>query len=132
MKNFGVLAVVFLAMTVILSLLTALANGVANAATSIALLTSQYLGGFMMVIVLVAGAGVGVTAYRLVSRRQTRQLPYLLNIIPVPFSVLQSHRSQTQGDLSVGTQSQPEMYIPELAQADDADNLDVLFHNWGW
>jgi len=138
MKVIGAFAVVFLAVVVILSLLTALtsasaslANGAANAAASTALLTSQCLSGFMVVVALVAGAGVGVTAYRFVSGRQARQLP-ASPAAPAPYPFIQVQNPQATRYLPAGAQRLPVIYTPEQAQADETDSQDVLFHNWGW
>jgi len=138
MKVFGALAGVFLVIVVILSLLTALtsasaslANGVANAASSTALLTSQCLSGVMIVVALVAGAGVGVTAYRFVSGRPAHQLP-AQHEAPVPYPFIQAQRAQQDRYLPPGAQRLPVIYATEQAKADETDSQDILFHNWGW
>ncbi len=138
MKVFSALAGVFLVIVVILSLLTALtsasaslANGVANAAASTALLTSQCLSGFMVVVALVAGAGVGVTAYRFISGRQVRHLPTPpAASFPYPFVRMQD--AQPNRYLPAGNQRLPVIYTQDKAPAEDADGQDILFRNWGW
>ncbi|HNT56183.1 MAG TPA: hypothetical protein PKG95_15805 [Anaerolineaceae bacterium] len=139
MKVFGALAGIFLVIVVILSLLTALtsasaslANGVANAAASTALLTSQCLSGFMVVVALIAGAGVGVTTYRFVSGRQARQLP-TPPAAPAPYPVIRMQDPQpNRYYLPAGNQRLPVIYTQEKAPADEADSQDILFRNWGW
>lgn len=138
MKILGALTVVFLAVVVILSLMTALtsasaslANGAANAAASTALLTSQCLSGFMVVVALVAGAGVGVTAYRFVSGRQARQLS-TPPAAPAPYPFIQVQNPQPNRYLLADAQRLPVIYTPEQASADEADSQDILFSNWGW
>jgi hypothetical protein len=138
MKVLGALAGIFLVIVVILSLLTALtsasaslANGVANAASSTALLTSQCLSGFMVVVALVAGAGVGVTAYRFVSGRQARQLP-TPPAATAPYPFIRVLDPQPNRYLPAGNQRLPVIYTPEQAPAEEADSQDILFRNWGW
>ena len=138
MKVLGALAGIFLVIVVILSLLTALtsasaslANGVANAAASTALLTSQCLSGFMVVVALIAGAGVGVTAYRFVSGRQTHQLP-TPPAAPAPYPFIQVQNPQATRYLPAGNQRLPVIYTQEKAPAEEADSQDILFRNWGW
>lgn len=138
MKVLGALAGIFLVIVVILSLLTALtsasaslANGVANAASSTALLTSQCLSGFMVVVALIAGAGVGVTAYRFVSGRQARHLP-TPPAAPAPYPFIRMQDPQPNRYLPAGNQRLPVIYTPEQAPADEADSQDILFRNWGW
>jgi hypothetical protein len=138
MKVFGALAGVFLVIVVILSLLTALtsasaslANGVANAAASTALLTSQCLSGVMIVVALIAGAGVGVTAYRFVSGRQARHLP-TPPAAPAPYPFIQVQDPQSNRYLPAGAQRLPVIYTPEQSKADEMGHQDILFRNWGW
>ena len=132
------LAIIFLVIVVLLSLSTALAsagaslaNGVANAAASTTLLTSQCLSGFMVIVALVAGAAVGVTAYRLVSGRRAPLLPPP-TAAPSPYPFIQVQTPQPRGYLPDGSQRLPAIYVPEQAQADEAESQDVLFRNWGW
>ena len=138
MKVFGALAGVFLVVVVILSLLTALtsasaslANGVANAAASTALLTSQCLSGFMVIVALVAGTAVGVTGYRFVSGRQTRPEPHP-QIMPNPYPFVRVQHSKPAGYLPTGERHLPVVYLNEPGQREEAEVEDTLFRNWGW
>jgi len=138
MKVLGALAGVFLVVVVILSLLTALtsasaslANGVANAAASTALLTSQCLSGFMVIVALVAGAAVGVTGYRFVSGRKTHpELPP--HVMPNPYPFVQVQRSKPAGYLPTGERRLPVVYLNEPGQREEAEVEDTLFRNWVW
>ena len=126
----GIVALLALA-TALLSSAASLANGVANAAASTALLTSQCLSGFMVIVALVAGAAVGVTAYRLVSGRKAPLLPPPA-AAPSPYPFIQVQTPQPSGYLPDSSQRLPAIYVPEQAQADEAESQDVLFRNWGW
>jgi len=126
----GIVTLLALA-TALLSSAASLANGVANAAASTALLTSQCLSGFMVIVALVAGAAVGVTAYRLVSGRKA---PLLLPpaAAPSPYPFIQVQTPQPSGYLPDSSQRLPAVYVPEQTRADEAESQDVLFRNWGW
>ena len=138
MKVIGAIAAVFLVIVVILSLLTALtsasaslANGVANAAASTALLTSQCLSGFMVIVALVAGAAVGVTGYRFVSGRQARPTPPP-QAIPNPYPFVRVQNPKPAGYLPTGDRNLPVVYLNEPGQREEAEVEDSLFRNWGW
>lgn len=138
MRVLGALAGVFLVVVVILSLLTALtsasaslANGVANAAASTALLTSQCLSGFMVIVALVAGAAVGITSYRFVSGRKTQPEPHP-HAMPNPYPFVQVQRSKPAGYLPMRERRLPVVYLNEPGQREEAEVEDTLFRNWGW
>lgn len=139
MKVLGALAGIFLVIVVILSLLTALtsasaslANGVANAAASTALLTSQCLSGFMVIVALVAGAAVGVTGYRFVSGRKTHPEPPP-HVMPNPYPFVRVQHPKPAGYLPAGERHLPVVYLNEPGQREEkAEVEDTLFRNWGW
>ena len=110
-----------------------LANGVAFAAASTALLTSQCITGFMVSVAIVAGIGVGFgVANFLVLRRAGKARQW---IRPLPQTGNQHSFGQRQLLVDYlpdpGTRL-PSVYLPveRTAQAEEIE--DTLFANWGW
>ena len=132
------LLTIFFAIVIILSLAIALtsasaslANGVANAAASTALLTSQCLSGFMIIVSLIAGAALGVTGYRFLSERKPRLISPP-SAFPVPYRFIWAQNQKPASYLPTGEQCLPAVYIPDQAQAEATNDEDTLFQNWGW
>lgn len=130
----------FLAVVVLLSLATALtsatanlANGVAFATASTALLTSQCITGFMVLVAIVAGIGVGFgVANFLALRRAAKQRSW---ISPLPQPGIQRSLRQEQptaGYLPDPGVRLPSLYLPVEQNVQPEEAEDTLFKNWGW
>ncbi|MEW5870659.1 MAG: hypothetical protein AB1894_15405 [Chloroflexota bacterium] len=130
----------FLAVVVLLSLATALtsatanlANGVAFATASTALLTSQCITGFMVLVAIIAGVGVGFgVANFLAIRRAAKQSQW---ISPLPQSGIQHSFHQEQpmaGYLPDPGARLPSLYLPVEQSMQPEEAEDTLFRNWGW
>ncbi len=137
-KIFSALAVLFFAIVIFLSLVTALtsasaslANGVANAAASTALMTSQCISGFMILVSIIAGAAIGISINRFLPYRKAEktQLPVLL---PGSFPVYQAPSDKQHLSLPAGEESLTRLYLPEQVELSETNVEDVLFKNWGW
>ncbi len=123
-----------LILTLIGSLIQAaasLANGVANAAASSALLASQCTSSFMIIVALAAGVSGGVLACRFISERKNRpaQPP---SVVPASYPFVRVQSPKPFGYLPAGEQRLPAVYLPEGAQADETEVEDTLFSSWGW
>jgi hypothetical protein len=86
-----------------------LANGVANAASSTALMTSQCTASFMVVIALIAGAALGVSGLAL---RQRFSAP------PQPLQPVERRPAWL-----LGAPKRPALPAPDLADLEDDDEL---------
>lgn len=131
--------IVFIAIVALLALATALTsttasltNGVANAAASTALMTSQCVAGFMVLVAIVAGIGIGFGAAGFLSMRRKAQkqaasdkLPRMIYPISFPFGQQETH-----------SLPDPRLHIPTtylLADQEEAtEPEDTLFKDWGW
>jgi len=130
----------FLAVVVLLSLATVLtsavanlANGIAFATASTALLTSQCITGFMVLVAIVAGVGVGFgMANYLAFRRSAKQRQW---ISPLPQPGIQHSFRQEQpvaGYLPDAGVRLPSLYPPVEQNAQPGEAEDTLLKNWGW
>lgn len=138
-KILSALFILFLVIVVLLSLLTAftsasagLANGVAHAAASTALLTSQCLSGFMVLVALIAGTALGVAAYRFLNtRKQPLARP---NYIPfsIPRPAIRPQNEPLPHYLPGSEDRFPILTLQESPPRGGDDLEDTLFRNWGW
>ncbi len=135
-----ILFTIFIAIVALMALATALtsatanlANGVAFATASTALLTSQCITGFMVLVAIVAGIGVGFgVANFLAFRRAAKQRQW---IGPLPQAGIQRSFSQEQpvaGYLPDPGTRLPSMYLPVERTVQAEETEDTLFKNWGW
>lgn len=131
-----ILFVLFVVIIAILALLTALAsagaslaNGVANAASATALMTSQCISAFMIFTAVFAGIAIGIgTSTFLSSRRPNTALPSTSAEITRP-QIKPIHTLQPR--LPEPSQSQPVYYL--AAESDsDAIEEEAIFKGWGW
>lgn len=129
----------FLAVVVLLSLATALtsatanlANGVAFATASTALLTSQCITGFMVLVAVVAGVGVGFgVANFLAHRSAAKQRQWIT--LPQPGIQHSFHQEQpTASYLPDPGVRLPSLYLPVEQNMQPEEAEDTLFKNWGW
>ena len=134
-----ILITIFIAIVALMALATALtsaaanlANGVAFATASTALLTSQCITGFMVLVAIVAGIGVGFGVANFLAFRSAAKRQWI-NPLPQP-GIQHSLRQEqpTAGYLPDPGVRLPSLYPPvdQTRQPEEAE--DTLFKNWGW
>lgn len=135
-----ILFTIFIAVVALIALATALtsaaanlANGVAFAAASTALLTSQCITGFMVLVAIVAGIGVGFGVANFLAMRNAEKLRQQIRQIPQTGD--QRYFGQEQpvtGYLPDPGTRLPSVYLPIERAAKAEEIEDTLFKNWGW
>jgi len=131
-----ILFVLFVVLVAILALLTALAsagaslaNGVANAASATALLTSQCISAFMVFTAVLAGIAIGFGAHAfLTNRRPNRALPLPPSQTAHPW-ILPGQAPEQR--LPETGQALPRYYLPAEAEKEPGAE-EELFKGWGW
>ena len=115
--------------TAMLSAAASLANGIAFATASTALLVSQCISGLLVLAALAGGIGLGFGAANFLAFRRTVQQ----NQFP-PSEVLPA-LNQTQPATKHLPEPQthlPSVYLAVKPPAQVEETEDTLFENWGW
>jgi len=127
--NFNPIIVILALATALTSATANLANGVAFATASTALLASQYITGFMVLVAIVAGIGA---ANFLAYRRAAKQRQWM-GQQPLP-GIQHSFRQEqpTAGYLPDPNARLPSLDLPVARNVRAKEAEDTLFKDWGW
>ena len=110
-----------------------LANGVAFAAASTALLTSQCITGFMVLVAIVAGIGVGFGVANFMALQRAAKQRQGITPLPQPGIKRSFSREQpTAGYLPDPGTRLPSLHLPVEQSMQPEEAEDILFKNWGW
>lgn len=127
-SGFGLLLMLVIMLTLAASVL---ASSMANLAMSSALLTSQCVMGFVVVLAVISTA-LTVWNFAILAQRRnpdpqmSRPAVYPAMKSPAPF------HPTTQLQLPAGQRPLPMIYVAGQQIEDEEDVDDVLFSNWGW